>query len=324
MTSKIVKHSTFACLEIADVIQDWRAQVVGGIDSALLMWEACCVPSLLVGAGTWVGITPAAERRLEALQHWFLRLVLRVGPGCPPPSLRWETGMLSMRLRIGVEKVMLVRFLRSMEEGSLARLVYEEQKEQRWPGLVKETENICKEIGVANVNEDNIWKLNTKEYRKLVIKKCKEKDEIVLRKMAENKTKCTKIMSEPYGKKSYMSENRLHIVRQMFCTRVQMQPFAANYRHDARFLKTNFLCKCSKSEESESHLTSGNCEAYGDLKEKHGDLDDDRKLTEFFTAVLERRDRVEEQDTRTQDTLVVGDTPLLAARHSGVPPVLAL
>ena len=131
-------------------------------------------------------------------------------------------------------------------------------------------------------------------------------------------------MSEPYGKKSYMSENRLHIVRQMFCTRVQMQPFAANYRHDARFLKTNFLCKCSKSEESESHLTSGNCEAYGDLKEKHGDLDDDRKLTEFFTAVLERRDRVEEQDTRTQDTLVVGDTPLLAARHSGVPPVLAL
>ena len=77
-----------ACLEIADIIQDWRSQAIGGIDSALLMWEACCIPSLLTGAGTWVNITPAAERRLEALQHWFLRLVLRVGPGCPNPSLR--------------------------------------------------------------------------------------------------------------------------------------------------------------------------------------------------------------------------------------------
>ena len=41
-----------ACIEIADIIQDWRSQAVGGIDSALLMWEACCIPSLLSGAGT--------------------------------------------------------------------------------------------------------------------------------------------------------------------------------------------------------------------------------------------------------------------------------
>ena len=58
-----------ACLEIADIIQDWRAQVVGGIESALVMWEACCIPSLLTGARTWVGITPAGERRMETLQH---------------------------------------------------------------------------------------------------------------------------------------------------------------------------------------------------------------------------------------------------------------
>ena len=88
-----------ACLEIAAVVEDWRSQVVGGMDSALTMWEACCVPSLLHGAGTWVEITPAAERRLEALQNWFVRLILRVGLGCPSravaASLRWETGLMS-------------------------------------------------------------------------------------------------------------------------------------------------------------------------------------------------------------------------------------
>ena len=128
-----------ACLEIADIIQDWRSQAIGGIDSALLMWEACCIPSLLTGAGTWVNITPAAERRLEALQHWFLRLVLRVGPGCPTPSLRWETGMLSMRMRVWIGKVMFVRHLRGLDPTALARQIYEEQKEHKWPGLVKLT-----------------------------------------------------------------------------------------------------------------------------------------------------------------------------------------
>ena len=73
--------------------------MVGGMESALTMWEACCVPFLLHGAGTWVEITPAAERRLEALQNWFVRLILRVGLGCPSravaASLRWETGLMS-------------------------------------------------------------------------------------------------------------------------------------------------------------------------------------------------------------------------------------
>ena len=97
-----------ACMEIAAVVEDWRSQVVGGMDSALVMWEACCVPSLLHGAGTWVDITPAAERRLEALQNWFVRLILREGPGCPAVSLRWETGLLSMVHRVWLEKLLLV------------------------------------------------------------------------------------------------------------------------------------------------------------------------------------------------------------------------
>ena len=67
----------------------------------------------------------------KTLQHWFLRLVLRVGPGCPTPSLRWETGALSMRMRVWIEKVMLVRHLRSLDTSSLARRIYEEQKEKK-------------------------------------------------------------------------------------------------------------------------------------------------------------------------------------------------
>ena len=36
-----------ACLEIAAVVEDWRSQVVGGMESAMTMWEACCIPTML-------------------------------------------------------------------------------------------------------------------------------------------------------------------------------------------------------------------------------------------------------------------------------------
>merc|ERR1719319_1974854 len=118
------------------------------MESALTMWKACCIPTLLSGAGTWVDITPAAERRLEVLQSWFVRLTLRVGPGCPTASLRWETGLLGMDLRVWVEKVMLIRHLRTLDKEPLASQIYIEQKENNWPGLVKK--NIKDFSGLKN------------------------------------------------------------------------------------------------------------------------------------------------------------------------------
>ena len=54
-----------ACMEIACIVNDWRATVAGGMETALLLWEACCLPSLLLGAGTWVDMSRETERRLK-------------------------------------------------------------------------------------------------------------------------------------------------------------------------------------------------------------------------------------------------------------------
>ena len=34
-----------ACLETFQVVNDWRSQCVGGIETALLLWECCCIPT---------------------------------------------------------------------------------------------------------------------------------------------------------------------------------------------------------------------------------------------------------------------------------------
>ena len=283
-----------ACMEIAAVVEDWRSQVVGGMDSALVMWEACCVPSLLHGAGTWVEITPAAERRLEALQNWFVRLILRVGPGCPAASLRWETGLMSMVHRVWLEKLLLVRHIRSLDTDSLARSVYEEQKRMAWPGLAMETAEICRQLGIPDCNDANIWATGTKIYRNMIIERCKELDKDTLQKEMAGKTKCERILMDGYGKKKYLTDNILSKMRSIFKTRVKLLPFGGNFKNDKRFAKTKWRCLCKEEIEEESHLLSGKCTVYGDLRSMVVDVRDDHQLATFFAAILERREQMEE------------------------------
>ena len=79
----------------------------------------------------------------------------------------------------------------------------------------------------------------------------------------------------------------------MYRRRFDLQAFAGNYSHDQRFAKTSWLCLCLQSREEEIHLTSGQCQVYGDLKDKYSDLTEDDQLVQFFSDVLARREALE-------------------------------
>ena len=287
-----------ACLEISLIVNDWRARAVGGMESALMLWQTCAIPSLLHGAGTWQQMSKQTEKQLNSLQNWFLRLMLQVGPGAPLPSLLWETGLLDMGLLVWIEKIMLILHIRNLEETAIARKIYEEQKKNNWPGLVIETEEICKELKIESVNTT---KQNKKQFRKVVTEACHKLNEERLRKEAENKVKCQRIMKEPYGRKKYIGGKIIHNVREQYRTRVGLQAFAGNYSHDMRFSKTQWKCRCDESIESEAHLMNGQCPVYGNITEKYADIENnDENLIRLFNEILKMRDALEEEDKKEE------------------------
>ena len=292
-----------AALEIATIVNDWRAEAAGGMNTALLLWEACLVPSLLQGASTWVEVSEKTVKKLNSLQQWFLRLILQVGPGTPVAALGWETGVLDMKLRIYQEKLALISHIKSMDEKSLASQMYREQLEKGWPGLAKEAKVICEELEIEDINTSTLTK---SEFKRLTKGAIRTKNEAILKEMAHEKSKCKNIMKEDYGRKEYMNEMKIEDVRFMFKGRVGLLPFAGNYENDKKFLRTNWLCRCGEKEK-EAHLTSGNCPIYDDIWEKRGDLENNEDLVKFFSAVLERRDLLDRLEEEERDAPSLGD-----------------
>ena len=67
------------------------------------------------------------------------------------------------------------------------------------------------------------------------------------------------------------------------------------------------MCQCLRTVEEKDHNVSGQFEVYGDLRSQFWDLKEDKNLVQYFQAVLDGRDILEEVDRRQQSsTAAVG------------------
>ena len=117
-----------------------------------------------------------------------------------------------------------------------------------------------------------------------------------IKRQSEGKSKCERMSREEYGKKQYVKNEQIGRVRDTYKARFGMSSFAGNFTNDKRFAKTEGLCRCKRVREEESHLLSGNCQVFGSIREKYGDLEDDESLVSFFNEVLSLRDFIDEEN----------------------------
>ena len=130
--------------------------------AAKQLWEGAIVPSLLSGAGTWIGITPESEAMCEDLQELFWLVMFRVSKSGPKVMLTAETVSMRMKQRIWKEKLTTARSI-LLQDDSMAKQIYEQQLAMGWPGLAREVESICKNVGLDNLNTRMLCKEEIKE-----------------------------------------------------------------------------------------------------------------------------------------------------------------
>ena len=110
------------------------------------------MPSLLAGAGTWIGVTKETIDFCDSLQNFYWRVILKVPESCPKIALQCETGMVGMKFRIWEMKCLLLTQILQLEEGALAKIVTKEADTNGWPGLAAEVRKICLELKIPDIN----------------------------------------------------------------------------------------------------------------------------------------------------------------------------
>ena len=145
-----------AMFEVKSVVEDFQMQAIGGMMAAWELWEKAMVPSLLSGAGTWMGATASEFDRCDRIQDLFWRIMLEVPESCPRIALRAETRMIGMKHRVWQQKLLLLKRIKGMSTTTLSRKVLEQQKEYNWPGLSKEVKEICSEIDIPDLNDTDM------------------------------------------------------------------------------------------------------------------------------------------------------------------------
>ena len=152
-----------ATFEVRSIEEDFAMQTLGGMEVAKILLERALLPSLLYGASSWLGIDKKTEDKCDDLIFMYWRVMYAVPDSTPKIALIAESGTIRAKWRIWIEKIHLVNRIYNQDQDSLARRVYIEQLQNGWPGLASEVTQICKIIGIADVNRHMVSKEKIKE-----------------------------------------------------------------------------------------------------------------------------------------------------------------
>ena len=170
-----------------------------------------------------------------------------------------------------------------------------------WPGLAMEVKEICQELRVESLTD---WDLSAQAYRAAVTEACRQRDEVYLKQGMEGEKKGKTILKEGCNIKDYTKNKCLRDVREKYAERNFELPFAGNYLHYKRFLRTEWLCLACDGEERDGEMRkvieepehiASRFPGYEDLGQ-HYDIETDEGLVEFYRAVIKRRDDSNDND----------------------------
>ena len=188
-----------------------------------------------------------------------------------------------MKWRIWLEKLYLLRRIQNKDEQSLCRKIYEQEKSNNFPGLASEVCQICKEIGISDLNKEYV---SIKTIKEAIIAHHDADMKVELSKSKKLENIKDDNFSEP---QRYMQGKSVQLGRLSFKIRVQMlENIPANFKSKCKNNSDGLLCKHCTSGDVLSQNNCHVCPAWQELREGL-DMKEIKDLTMFFKRVVLER-----------------------------------
>ena len=289
VTATVLKRKGIAIasiLETKAVIEDCRANAVGGLVVGIEIWELAILPQLLNNSETWTNIDNKTLGVLEDIQLMFYRNMFATPRTCPIPALLWEAGGMLMELRIDKKKLLFFHHILNLPDKSLAKDIAETQIKYNYPGLATECLKLMKKYNVPeNIN------CTKKQWKKILDKAFEEhnKRKLLMRIKNYKKLDYEKLKKEDYKIKDYLTSLNIADARLKFALRTCMtRTVKSNFKNDPIFKSNNWKCQNCQVLDTQEHIV--HCPVYSSIRTGK-DLHKDKDLVEYFRKVINIRSK---------------------------------
>jgi hypothetical protein len=189
--------------------------------------------------------------------------------------------MTDFKWRIFEEKCMLLLQIKCLEEGSLAKIIYEEAESNSWPGLGKDVRQICLDIGIPDLNSNIMTK---QDIRKAIQHSHYEH----MMQLFEGSSKLHDIKEDDFrSMQLYFNDKNLESARTKFKIRTKMlDKIPGNFKNLYKNQENGLKCDLCPGEMTQNHclICPERLELRKDLDMKN--LDD---LVYYFGQILSDR-----------------------------------
>ena len=140
-------------MELVKLLEDDRIQAIGWLATAINVFNAVIVSTLLYGCGAWVNMTKSQEELVESIQRQCLTTVLGITPKCSYRTLLYVTGIMPAMDLVKKTKVTFINDLFHIKgKGICKEVLIKEYEQDKVNGLVKEVKGICIDLGIDDVS----------------------------------------------------------------------------------------------------------------------------------------------------------------------------
>ena len=198
----------------------------------------------------------------------------------------WETGFKLMKFRVIERKLNFVKYLQKCDQTSLANQVLMEQERLKFPGLLKECQQLARQFQIEKFLNDK--KVTQTEFKRIVKNATNFENETEIKKWMKKSIKCNEVKEESFGLKPYFKELNVTQIRTKFRAKAKMIQVKFNFKNDGKNSSENWVCdSCERSAiESQSHIMW--CEAYAHLRVGK-DINSDKDLIQYLNSVMNIR-----------------------------------
>ena len=256
-------------------------QAMGGLVAAWELWERALIPSLLAGAGTWLGDISEAVNLCNTIQDFYWKTILKMPISCPKLALKCEPNMVDCQWRIWELKCLLLIQIKALPEGSLAKITYIEAESKGWPGLGQEVRQICTAIGLPDINQHQVGK---KDVQKAITASHYKN----MMSLFEGSRKLEDIRHDNFSSfQDYFNDKNIETARMKFKIRTKMlEKIPGNFKNKHRFDQNGIKCNLCPADMTQNHciICPGRISMRKDLNLNNLD-----NIVEYFTQILNEK-----------------------------------